>query len=207
MQTGAVIAAAGLSSRMGDFKPMLKIGSASMAQRIIIHFHRVGVFPIVVVTGFRSEALEQHLSRLGVLFVRNERYETSDMFASAKIGLSVLMDKCDRSFFTPVDVPLFTRGTLTKLMDVTAPVVKPVCGRKTGHPILLSCKLLPQVLAYKGDGGLRGALASCGGNTVLVDVDDQGILLDADTPDNFRQLTKLYTQMNLHPEADVVCSN
>ena len=31
MQTGAVIVAAGMSSRMGDFKPMLNIGSISIA--------------------------------------------------------------------------------------------------------------------------------------------------------------------------------
>ena len=35
MQTGALIVAAGMSSRMGDFKPMLNIGSISIAQRII----------------------------------------------------------------------------------------------------------------------------------------------------------------------------
>ena len=32
MQTGALIVAAGKSSRMGDFKPMLQLGSISIAQ-------------------------------------------------------------------------------------------------------------------------------------------------------------------------------
>ena len=35
MQTGALIVAAGKSSRMGDFKPMLQLGSISIAQRVI----------------------------------------------------------------------------------------------------------------------------------------------------------------------------
>ena len=35
MQIGALIVAAGMSSRMGDFKPMLSIGSISVAQRVI----------------------------------------------------------------------------------------------------------------------------------------------------------------------------
>ena len=32
---GAVIVAAGMSSRMGDFKPMMGIGAISIAQRIV----------------------------------------------------------------------------------------------------------------------------------------------------------------------------
>ena len=35
MQTAALIVAAGMSSRMGDFKPMLNIGSISIAQRVV----------------------------------------------------------------------------------------------------------------------------------------------------------------------------
>ena len=35
MQTAALIVAAGMSSRMGDFKPMLSIGSISIAQRVV----------------------------------------------------------------------------------------------------------------------------------------------------------------------------
>ena len=38
MQIGAVIVAAGMSSRMGDFKPMLNIGSISIAQRVVATF-------------------------------------------------------------------------------------------------------------------------------------------------------------------------
>ena len=35
MKTGALIVAAGMSKRMGEFKPMLPIGSISVAQRVI----------------------------------------------------------------------------------------------------------------------------------------------------------------------------
>ena len=45
MQLGAVIVAAGMSSRMGAFKPMLQIGSVSVAQRIIAKFRQAGVKP------------------------------------------------------------------------------------------------------------------------------------------------------------------
>lgn len=35
MQTGAIILAAGLSSRMGEFKPLMEIGGQSMLQQVV----------------------------------------------------------------------------------------------------------------------------------------------------------------------------
>ena len=57
MQIGAVIVAAGMSSRMGDFKPMLNIGSISIAQRVVATFHQAGVSKIVMVTGYNAVML------------------------------------------------------------------------------------------------------------------------------------------------------
>ena len=51
MQVGAVIVAAGMSSRMGGFKPMLNIGSISIAPRIVATFHPAGVSRVAVVAG------------------------------------------------------------------------------------------------------------------------------------------------------------
>ena len=50
MQTAALIVAAGMSSRMGDFKPMLNIGSISIAQRVVATFRQAGIRKIVMVT-------------------------------------------------------------------------------------------------------------------------------------------------------------
>ena len=47
MNIGAVIVAAGMSSRMGDFKPMLSIGSQSIAQRIVSTLRQAGADEIV----------------------------------------------------------------------------------------------------------------------------------------------------------------
>ena len=48
MITAALITAAGMSSRMGDFKPMLNVGSISIAQRVIANFQQAGVDKIVM---------------------------------------------------------------------------------------------------------------------------------------------------------------
>ena len=57
MQTAALIVAAGMSSRMGDFKPLLNLGSISVAQRVIATLHQAGVSKIVMVTGYNAVTL------------------------------------------------------------------------------------------------------------------------------------------------------
>ncbi len=166
MTTAALIVAAGMSSRMGDFKPMLNIGSISIAQRV---------------------------------FLRNEAYETTQMFESACIGLRYLKDKCDRVLFTPVDIPLFTAATVRSLMETDAELACPCVGTETGHPTMIAASLIDRILADPGDRGLRGALERCGAEMRFVEVDDRGILHDADTPEDYKALLKYHNEQLVRP--------
>ncbi len=203
MDCGAVIVAAGMSSRMGDFKPMLNIGSISIAQRIIATFAQAGVERIAVVTGFNADALERHLSRSGVVFIRNERYETTEMIDSAKLGLDYMSGKCRRVLFTPVDIPLFTANTVRLLLESGLPLVCPAHKGVSGHPLLMSAEVIGRVLADKGEGGLRGALSRCGTAMTLLETGDPGVLHDADTPDDYRALLEYHNSQLVRPEIEL----
>ncbi len=206
MQTGAVIVAAGMSSRMGDFKPMLNIGSISIAQRIVATLRQAGVERIVVVTGYNAPVLERHLSGLGLVFLRNENYASTQMFDSAKIGLAYLKDKCGKILFTPVDIPLFTALTVSKLLETDAPLACPVCRGETGHPLLIDSSLVDELLTDSGEGGLQGAIARCGAEMLQVPVDDAGVLHDADTPADYAQLLAYHNDQLIRPEISVSLS-
>ena len=203
MRVGAVIVAAGMSSRMGDFKPMLNIGSISIAQRIVATFRQAGVTRIVVVTGYNAQQLERHLANNGIVFLRNEDYAGTQMFDSAKIGLSYLQDKCDRILFTPVDIPLFTAMTVSSLLLSKAELACPVCMGKPGHPLLISSSLLPRILADSGEGGLQGAIRRCGAEMTRIPVDDAGILHDADTPEDYKALLRYHNEQLVRPQVSV----
>ena len=186
MQTAALIVAAGMSSRMGDFKPMLNIGSISIAQRVVASLQQAGVEKIVMVTGYNAVQLERHLSGLGIVFLRNENYEHTQMFESACIGLSYLADKCDRLLFTPVDIPLFTAATLQQLLDSDAPLACPVCDGKRGHPILIASSLIGSILSDRE-----------------IPVEDRGILHDADTPEDYKALLRYHNEQLVRPQVSV----
>ena len=203
METGAVVVAAGMSSRMGDFKPMLSIGEISVAQRVVATLRQAGAERVVVVTGYNADELERHLSKSGAVFVRNEEYRTTEMFDSALIGLKYIRGKCDRILFTPVDVPLFTAATVRELLDSGAELACPVCGGQRGHPILMSPDVVDRLLRDSGEDGLKGALGRCGVPMTLVDVPDPGILHDADTPEDYRQLLELHNSQLVRPVLQV----
>ena len=203
MQTAALIVAAGMSSRMGDFKPMLSIGSITIAQRVVATFHQAGIEKIVMITGYQAVTLERHLSGSGVIFLRNDHYETTQMFDSVKIGLKYLMDKCDRVLFTPVDVPLFTAETVRRLLDTNAALACPVCDGQQGHPLLISAALLPKILSDCGEQGLKGAVSRCGTAMTAVAVNDPGTLRDADTPEDYSALVEYHNSQLIRPVVSV----
>ena len=206
MQIGALIVAAGMSKRMGEFKPMLSIGSISVAQRVIATLTQAGVSKIVMVTGYNATALERHLSGNGIIFLRNEDYETTQMFDSVKIGLQYLQDKCDKVLFTPVDVPLFTARTVSAILNSGAELACPMCEGRQGHPILIANRLIGEILEDCGEQGLKGAMDRCSVPLTRVEVDDPGTIHDADTPEDFSALLDYHNSQLVRPVVNVSLS-
>ena len=203
MQIGALVVAAGMSKRMGDFKPMLNIGSISVAQRVVATLSQAGVSKLVMVTGYNATILERHLSGNGIIFIRNENYENTQMFDSVKIGLEYLYDKCDKVLFTPVDVPLFTAKTVKAILDSGGDLACPMCEGKQGHPILIANRLIPEILNDCGEQGLKGAMDRCSTPLVRIDVDDYGTVHDADTPEDFSALVEYHNSQLVRPVVNV----
>ncbi|MDN5352080.1 MAG: molybdenum cofactor cytidylyltransferase [Clostridiales bacterium] len=198
MKTGAVIVAAGKNSDWEQFLPLKKIGSISAIERIIYTFRQAGVEQIVIVTGNQAELIEKHLSGTGVVFIRNEKYAETEMLDSAKIGLEYVQ-KCDRVFFTPADVPLFSVQTLKALLECGANVCIPMYNGREGHPLLISSDLIDGILNYSGNLGMRGAVFSTSMLVSAVSVDDRGILLDIDSETASQKHIDMHNRQLLRP--------
>ena len=200
MKTGAVIAAAGMSSRMKAFKPMLPLGNSTIIETEISSFNSAGVREIVVVTGNNSEMLKKHIMSGGVTCIFNDRYRTTDMFCSAKIGLNYIKDRCDRVFFLPVDVPLFSKESLSFMQEYMngskCKILSPIHEGILGHPILIDNSAIQDLLDYEGNGGLKGAVDSFNGLKETIQIDDFGMTIDADYPEDYEKLKALNKELN-----------
>lgn len=168
---GAVIAADSKANAM----PLLKVGSIPVIQRIILTLQQAGVFPIVVVTENDAVEVTHQVTQLGVVLLHTSQTDASQMFSAVKLGLGFLQGKCDRVVFTPVNTPMFSAYTLQTLLAHDEQIVKPTFGGHGGHPIVLSGKIIGQILGYEGLDGLRGAIRECKVKTV--EVPDPGVLM------------------------------
>ncbi len=193
--TGGIIAAA--SKR--DAYPLLKLGSITAVRRVVLTFQQAGVSPVVIITGYDAEEIERQLADAGVIFLRNENYEKPQLFESIKIGLSYLLNKCDRVVVTPVNVPMFSPDTLKKLMEAEGGIITPSYLGKAGHPVLLRKEVIPDVLAYDGPMGLRGALAALASKRKWITVEDAGILHNVYDLDRLNEHLDEHNRSILHP--------
>lgn len=115
----AVILAAGLSSRMKDFKPLLMVNGRTAISGLIETIQSSGIKDIVVVTGHERARLAEVLRDLNVTEAYNSGF-TDGMFSSIQTGLKKALGSFpDKTgyFLMPVDCPLITVGTLKALVE------------------------------------------------------------------------------------------
>lgn len=190
-RVGGVIAVANMEVAM----PLLQVGTIPIIQRIVITYQQVGIFPIVVVTGTEEEEIKRQLSPYGVIFLKNPDQEQPELMDSIRIGLEFLQGKCHRVAVTPVNVPMFSPVTLAELIQAEGDIIAPSYQGRGGHPVVLSDRVLPQILSYQGGNGLRGAMAACSVPRSWVPVEDKGVLT------NVRNEAELLAQLEAHNSA------
>jgi len=201
----ALILAAGSSTRMGSFKPLLPIAGESVIARVIGMFRAAGIERIGVVTGHAAEKLDPVVHDLGAIPVRNVDYERG-MYSSIQTGVGSLLPSVEACFLLPVDIPLVRPETVAAVAEAfaagRAPITYPRFNGQRGHPPLISQALFAEILAGKGEGGLRELLKRYQSLAADVDVLDEGVMLDMDTPEAYAQLVGLAERRHLPTPAE-----
>ncbi|WP_319466300.1 DVU_1551 family NTP transferase [uncultured Pseudodesulfovibrio sp.] len=183
----AIIPAAGLSSRMGRFKPLLPLGGGTVLSSCIDVFKANGIERILVVTGKRADEVSEAAERSGAVTVYNESYEQG-MFSSVLKGLGAL-DGVSAFFMLPVDIPLLRRETVARLLQefkrCSPTILYPCFLGERGHPPIISRTLLPDIFAHDGAGGLRTVLDRHEPGARDLNVADFGVGHDLDCPADY----------------------
>jgi molybdenum cofactor cytidylyltransferase len=191
-----VILAAGFSSRMKKWKPALPVGDTTVIQLAAEHA-RAGGGRVIVVGGERSAELRQLLADgrreegPSLLLVVNPAPERG-MLSSVQTGVQEA--RTPRYFIALGDMPFVRKETYLRLMRAAAEgpghaaeVILPRWSGREGHPVLLSAEHTTAVLA--ADSGRmtpRDVLRPFPKR--YVDVDDEGVCIDLDTPGDYRRM-------------------
>lgn len=187
----AVVLAAGLSVRLGRFKPLVSIGGHTLIERAAALFRSAGVSDIVLVLGHRAPEVEAAAAPLQIRTVFNPGFREG-MFSSVTTGLRHLPAACRAFFILPVDIPLVRSRTVRELIrarrERQKKIIYPAFRGLRGHPPLVDADLVPHILRWPGTGGLRRFLETHEAMAADVAVMDEAVLLDLDTPTDLDRL-------------------
>lgn len=188
MKTAVIILAAGYSSRMGAFKPLLPVGGERALSRAVSLGTAARADSILVVTGHRRGEIEALLPP-GAIPVFNPEFDRG-MFSSVRAGIRALPPGTEAFFLLPVDCAAVGAETLTVLAAAYdgCAVLYPEHGGRRGHPPLIPARFTAGIEGYDGTDGMRGFLAGLPARRVPVN--DPGILLDMDTAADYAALLR-----------------
>lgn len=192
-----VLVAAGRGRRMGGTKQLIA-WHTDEGDKPLIAASFDAISPacseIVVVLGHESSLVEAALSPR--LFTSVLADPDAQMIHSIAVGLDVVKEtKPGRAaLLQPGDHPEVGLDTLRHLLrahqDAPNLVLVPSCGPRGGHPTLIPAACFRRVLDFAradGPGGLRALWQSEPQLVRRVEVEDVGIRLDLDTPDDLAQ--------------------
>ncbi len=196
MTTAGLIAAAGLSTRMGRPKALLPIGGSGIPfiWQLAVTYVDAGIVPLVVTVppGPIGDVIRATIAPLSinpaaqVHVVENDEpnlgFTGSVRTALARAGTSTGL------VIAPVDAPFASSALVSALvqglMTTTAEAIVPVVGGKRGHPAAFRKTCWRRLSACGGSGGPRGLLEELASEGALHELPwgDWHVLDDINTP-------------------------
>ncbi len=211
MALSVVIPSAGFSSRMHQFKPLLKFGEVPMLEVVIRLFLKCGIQDILVVTGHNHSLVEPIIQKTGARAVFNQGFETG-MLGSIQRGAAQVSRSSQGFFLLPVDIPAIRPSTILALAKAferdRENLIIPEFNQTPGHPPLIPARLIPEIIGMDCASNL-GELLLAQKQWIHHSVHDRGILLDADTKEAYEILAKKYRDLDIPDKEEcwsIICS-
>ena len=192
MNVGAVILAAGSSSRMGRPKQTLQFQGMSLLKRATLAALDAKCRPVVVVTGANAELSRREFDQLDVLEAFNPNW-ASGMASSVRAGIEGLVSAdagvaaavlllCDQPHVTP-DV---VSNLLAAQHTTGRPIIASVYADSFGVPALFSRALFTELTQLAGRSGAKEIIERHASEAHFLPFPEGEV--DVDTQDDFSRL-------------------
>jgi len=175
---------------MGRTKQLLPLGDKPVIRRCIDTLHEAGIKEIAVVIGACRNELTGHLQGLPVTIAVNDTPD-SDMAESVRAGLRRLQHASPAVLVCLSDHPLVAVETIKSIVHkhhkFPGNIIVPAYGNRRGHPVLFPRSILDEIFSSMT---LRDIVRRHPARVRLVPVQDEGVVLDMDTPEDYAALLK-----------------
>ncbi|MGH7557627.1 MAG: nucleotidyltransferase family protein [Gemmatimonadota bacterium] len=190
-----IVLAGGRSSRMGEPKALLDVEGTSFLERAARVLAEGGCDPVFVVVppGETGERLLELARRAGARGIVNPEPD-AEQIDSLRVGLEALEPHVVAAAVLPVDHPRVRTATIAALLAAFhasgAPIVRPIYGDRPGHPVLFARDLWTELRAPDLEEGARDVVHRHHGEIEEVPVDDPGLVIDVNTPEEYAREVK-----------------
>jgi molybdenum cofactor cytidylyltransferase len=189
---GAIVLAAGASTRMGRPKQLLQFGGETLLRRSASVALKAGCRPVVVVTGADAAASRKALRGLDVLEAENAQWE-SGISSSVRVGIEALVTANPRTAAVVLmlcDQPFVTSEIIAQLvaahLETGRSIVASRYGGSYGVPALFGKVHFAELTTLEGDAGAKRVIQKHLPEVRLVSFPEGEI--DIDTPDDLARL-------------------
>lgn len=185
-----IVLAAGRSSRMGRSKALLPVGDETFLESAVRTLREGGCDPVVAVLPADGDAerLTTLVESAGGRPAVNPD-PGSEQVDSLRVGLEAVGAGPAATIVLPVDFPLAGPGIVRRLIETFrargAPIVRPIHHAQPGHPVLFARDLWAELADPDLDEGARDVVHRHHAEIEDVPVDDRGVTVDVDTPEDF----------------------
>jgi molybdenum cofactor cytidylyltransferase len=211
MTVGAVLLAAGASSRMGGRpKALLELGGVPLVMRQLIALSGAGVDEVAVVLGHHGDAIEAAVRPFPITLVRNPSPDDGQV-SSVRLGLAELSPRLDAVIVALADQPLIDAQDIVALISayrkrgeaaMVVPRVKRAGGETVpGNPVMFDAALREEWLAGSADLACRKWRERNPGRVHWLDTENQRYSVDIDTPEDLEKFAASTGHQLLWPAA------
>jgi len=192
----ALVLAAGYSSRMKRNKMLLPFAGSTVIENTVGKFLQSQVDGVALVVGSEGEKIQHILASYPVQLIDNPRF-AQGMSSSVQEGVRVLKEDAELAgiMIIPGDMPLIKKETVNAILarfeETSFPIIIPVYHGKRGHPVLFAKSLFPQLMEVSGDVGAREVVRRNYEQCCFLEVEDQGVLIDIDSPEEYTRWSML----------------
>lgn len=185
---GAVILAAGGSSRLGRPKQLLKFRGETFIRRAVRAADEAGCDPIVVVIGETSDAIREELRGTRATTVENQEWQRG-LGTSIRCGLRKVAST-DAVVLLACDQPHVDRGIIGRLIAAREQSGKPIIASSYantfGVPALFAHSCFKTLLALPDSSGAKKVIEAHTDDVASVPFEEGAF--DIDTPEDFERL-------------------
>ncbi|MGH7825436.1 MAG: nucleotidyltransferase family protein [Candidatus Binatia bacterium] len=191
----AVILAAGESSRMGRPKALLPIEGVRFIEKIVTSLRATKVGKIVVVLGHNAGEMRERIADLQVTVLINQDYkqgQLSSLLVAIRDAESAgAGDEVEGILVHLVDHPYLSASLVDLMIDRFREskklIVIPRYRGRGGHPVIFSRSLFTELSATPLDQGAKALVRAYRAETLQIDTEDEGVVVDIDTPEEYRK--------------------